>query len=115
MTQTVLVTGASRGIGAALVQALAAREGTIVHALARPSATLDALCARTGAVPVGVNLMDTAAVEAALTGHVYDTVINIVKKNAELAFAKLKAVPGLMPVMPQVKIPRLKSKTFLCL
>jgi len=31
----------------------------------------------------------------------YDTVINIVKKNAELAYAKLRAVPGLMPVMPQ--------------
>ena len=76
MTQTVLVTGASRGIGAALVEALAAREGIIVHALARPSATLDALCVRTGAVAVGVDLMDTAAVEAALAGHVYDTVIN---------------------------------------
>jgi NADP-dependent 3-hydroxy acid dehydrogenase YdfG len=75
MTQTALVTGASRGIGAALVEALTAR-GTQVHALSRPSAELEALCAKTGAVPVAVDLMDTAALERALAGQTYDIVIN---------------------------------------
>lgn len=27
--------------------------------------------------------------------------INVIKRNAELAFRKLQRVPGLMPVMPQ--------------
>jgi NADP-dependent 3-hydroxy acid dehydrogenase YdfG len=75
MTQTALVTGASRGIGAALVEAFIAR-GMNVHALARPGAALDALCEKTGAVSVGVDLTDTAALEAALAGQRYDIVVN---------------------------------------
>lgn len=75
MTQTALVTGASRGIGAALVEALVARS-IQVHALSRPSAELEALCAKTGAVPVTVDLMDTAALERALAGKTFDIVIN---------------------------------------
>jgi tyrosine aminotransferase len=32
----------------------------------------------------------------------FESTINIVKRNAEIAYSKLKSVPGLMPVMPQV-------------
>lgn len=32
----------------------------------------------------------------------FDSTINTVMKNATLAYNKLRAVPGLMPVMPQV-------------
>merc|ERR1712013_150631 len=31
----------------------------------------------------------------------FDNTISFVKKNAEIAFKKLRSVPGLMPVMPQ--------------
>lgn len=75
MSRTALVTGASRGIGAALVRALVAR-GLAVHALSRPGAALDALCAETGATPVEVDLTDTPALERALDGAGYDVVIN---------------------------------------
>ena len=33
----------------------------------------------------------------------FDDTINIIERNAKLAFQKLKSVPGLMPVMPQVE------------
>ncbi len=32
----------------------------------------------------------------------FDDTIKIIERNAKLAFQKLKGVPGLMPVMPQV-------------
>ena len=34
----------------------------------------------------------------------FESTINIVKRNAETAYRKLKTVPGLMPVMPQVGV-----------
>lgn len=75
MTRTALVTGASRGIGAEIVRKLCA-DGIAVQALARPSAALDALCAETGAVPLPVDLADTPALEAALSGRAPDILIN---------------------------------------
>ncbi len=74
---TAIVTGASRGIGAATVRKLVA-EGVRVHALARASEALDALCAETGAVPLVADLGDTAGLEAALS----DVAPNILINNA---------------------------------
>ena len=61
--RTAQVTGASSGIGAATVEALAGA-GAEVHAAARRADRLEALAARTGAVPEVLDVTDTAAVEA---------------------------------------------------
>ena len=31
----------------------------------------------------------------------FDATVNVVRRNAELAFERLRAIPGLRPVMPQ--------------
>lgn len=74
--QTALVTGASTGIGAKLVERLRAK-GMTVHAVARDSARLDDLVERTGAIPHAVDLGDTAAVEAEIDGLEIDVLANI--------------------------------------
>jgi NADP-dependent 3-hydroxy acid dehydrogenase YdfG len=60
--KTALVTGASGGIGAAIVAWLAAR-GVRVHAVARNSARLEELAAKTGCIPHAVDIRDTGALE----------------------------------------------------
>lgn len=80
---TALVTGASRGIGAAIVRQLVGH-GVTVHALARPSASLASICAETGASPVPVDLADTAALEETLSG----LTPNIVVSNAGIITAR---------------------------
>ncbi|MEM7696333.1 MAG: SDR family oxidoreductase [Pseudomonadota bacterium] len=75
MKGTALVTGASRGIGAAIVRRLTSA-GVEVSALARPSDTLSTLCEETGATPLPVDLKDTDALEAALAACAPDILIN---------------------------------------
>ncbi len=58
---TVLVTGASSGIGLALVEALCAR-GARVHAAARDAAALERIAAATGCTPCVLDLGDEAAI-----------------------------------------------------
>jgi NADP-dependent 3-hydroxy acid dehydrogenase YdfG len=70
-----VVTGASRGIGAALVRALAAR-GLQVHAIARAPEALAALARDTGCVPHALDVGDRAAVAAELGGLEADILVN---------------------------------------
>ncbi len=73
--KTALVTGASSGIGAAVVERLSA-EGIKVHALARSRDALEALAARTGCVPLAIDVTDTAALTR-LCGTVdFDILVN---------------------------------------
>lgn len=74
--KTALVTGASTGIGAKLVERLTAR-GLTVHALARDEAKLAELAERTGAVPHVLDLGDTAALEELLAPLEIDVLANI--------------------------------------
>lgn len=70
-----LVTGASRGIGEGVVRALRARDME-VDALALDDDDLRRVAVETGAVPHGVDVRDTAALEAALSGIPFDVVVN---------------------------------------
>ncbi|MFE3601137.1 SDR family oxidoreductase [Streptomyces sp. NPDC059142] len=73
--RTALVTGASTGIGAAVVERLAHR-GLQVHAVARDADRLAALAARTGCVPHPVDIMDTEALAGAVAGLDIDVLVN---------------------------------------
>ncbi len=73
--RTALVTGASSGIGAAVVRALSTR-GVTVHAAARRAERLEALAAETGCVPVVLDLRDTRALYDRLGGLEVDILIN---------------------------------------
>lgn len=53
---------------------------------------------------IGSNTLIQGALPAILKNtpkSFFEDTINTIKRNAQLAFTKLKAVPGLMPVMPQ--------------
>ncbi|CAN1516514.1 COG4221 Short-chain alcohol dehydrogenase of unknown specificity [Rhabdaerophilaceae bacterium] len=73
--RTALVTGASAGIGAAIVEALVAN-GLTVHAVSRNGARLDALAAKTGCVPHVLDITDTATLEATLAPLQIDVLVN---------------------------------------
>ncbi len=73
--QRALVTGASRGIGAAVVRSFRAR-GMEVHAAALDDDDLRALAADTGAIAHGVDLRDRAHTEQALAGLEVDVAVN---------------------------------------
>ncbi len=73
--KTALVTGASSGIGAAVVTALSAR-GLTVTAAARREERLEALAEETGCVPVVLDLRDTKALYDALGGLEVDILVN---------------------------------------
>lgn len=73
--KTALVTGASSGIGAAVVRALSAR-GITVHATARRSERLEALAEETGCLPVVLDLRDTWSLYEALGALKVDILIN---------------------------------------
>jgi NADP-dependent 3-hydroxy acid dehydrogenase YdfG len=61
--QTALITGASRGIGAAIADALAATHALLLAG--RPSAALQATAERLGATLIPLDLTDTDAIPAA--------------------------------------------------
>ena len=82
-TGTVLVTGASSGIGRAVAKALA-HEGWRVLALARNRLALESLAAETGAVPVVADLADPAAAWRSIGDAPIDVLVN----NAGLLAAK---------------------------
>lgn len=73
--QTALVTGASAGIGAAIVEMLC-RQGLAVHAVSRNAQRLDALAARTGCMSHCLDISDSAALEALLKSLRIDVLVN---------------------------------------
>jgi 3-hydroxy acid dehydrogenase / malonic semialdehyde reductase len=73
--RTALVTGASRGIGEAVLTSLAAR-GFETHALALDDDDLRRVAATTGSVAHGLDIRDGTALRAALSGHAFDVVVN---------------------------------------
>ncbi|HEV8403951.1 MAG TPA: SDR family oxidoreductase [Candidatus Limnocylindrales bacterium] len=75
MPTIALVTGASRGIGEGIVRALRARD-LEVHALALDDDDLQRVAAETGAIAHGIDIRDTAALEAAIADVPFDLVIN---------------------------------------
>ena len=70
-----LVTGASRGIGAAIVRALATRD-LEVHAVARSRAALQDLARETGCVSHVADLTDPAALDALFADLPVDVLVN---------------------------------------
>lgn len=73
--QTVLVTGASRGIGAAICRRLAGM-GLQVHALARSLDSLQPLAQETGAIIHAGDVTDTAAMEVLFREIEIDVLVN---------------------------------------
>lgn len=73
--RTALVTGASGGMGRAIAGRLAAR-GLTVYAMARSEDRLAHLAAECGAVPLAIDVTDTAAVAEALQGLEIDVLVN---------------------------------------
>src|SRR5436190_9586347 len=73
--QTALVTGASSGIGAAVVERLRA-EGLQVHALARGADALQALAERTGCIPHAMDVTDLAGITRLTREVEFDVLVN---------------------------------------
>lgn len=72
---TALVTGASTGMGEATARKFRER-GLEVHAVARDATRLQALADEIGVIPHAVDLSDTDAVEAELSGIPVDVLVN---------------------------------------
>ncbi|MXN53700.1 SDR family NAD(P)-dependent oxidoreductase [Shinella sp. AETb1-6] len=70
-----VVTGATSGIGKAIVPMLRAR-GLTVYAVGRNEAQLAALAAATGAIPIQADVRDTAQIAEALNGVEVDILVN---------------------------------------
>lgn len=86
-----LVTGASRGLGRALVEELVRRDGKRIYAAARAPATVDDLTARHGdrVVSLALDITDARSIEAAARRA---TDVNLLINNAGIAaFAPILA------------------------
>ena len=73
--RTALVTGASSGIGSAVVERLV-REGLEVHALARSADALKALAQRTGCIPHAIDVRDLPAITRLTNDVAFDVLVN---------------------------------------
>jgi len=73
--QTALVTGASSGIGAAVVERLRA-EGLQVHALARSAKALAELAERTGCIAHAIDVTDLAGITRLTQQVEFDVLVN---------------------------------------
>lgn len=73
--KTALVTGASSGIGAAVVERLC-REGLQVHAVARSEKALAALAERTGCVAHALDVTDLAGITRLTHDVAFDVLVN---------------------------------------
>lgn len=73
--KTALVTGASSGIGAAVVERLS-KEGLKVHALARSADKLADLAARTGCIPHAIDVSDLAGITRLAKEVEFDVLVN---------------------------------------
>ncbi|WP_040698468.1 SDR family oxidoreductase [Nocardia vinacea] len=99
--RTALVTGANTGMGAAITETLAKR-GLIVYGVARDAARLDEVAARTGMIPLAVDITDTAA----LTSAVGQLEIDILVNNAGVSATGniLDAAPESVDAMVDVNL-----------
>jgi NADP-dependent 3-hydroxy acid dehydrogenase YdfG len=88
--KTALVTGASSGIGAAVVERLRA-EGLQVHALARSAKALGALAERTGCIAHAIDVTDLTGITR-LAGEVeFDVLVNNAGVDRPESILKAKA------------------------
>ncbi|WP_327097950.1 SDR family oxidoreductase [Nocardia vinacea] len=99
--RTALVTGANTGMGAAITETLAKR-GLTVYGVARDAARLDEVAARTGMIPLAVDVTDTAALTSAV-GHLE---IDILVNNAGVSATGniLDAAPESVDAMVDVNL-----------
>ena len=73
--RTALITGATTGIGAAVTETFAKR-GLTVYGLARNAERLDEVAAKTGMIPLAVDVADTAALTESVAGLEIDVLVN---------------------------------------
>ncbi|WP_433521033.1 SDR family oxidoreductase [Nocardia pseudovaccinii] len=99
--RTALVTGANTGMGAAITETLTKR-GLTVYGVARDAARLDEVAARTGMIPLAVDITDTAALTSAV-GHLE---IDILVNNAGVSATGniLDAAPESVDAMVDVNL-----------
>ncbi len=88
--KTALVTGASGGIGAAVVERLC-REGLTVHALARNAAALRELAARTGCIAQVLDVTDLPGLTKLTGEHEFDVLVNNAGVDRPRAFLQAQA------------------------
>jgi NADP-dependent 3-hydroxy acid dehydrogenase YdfG len=88
--KTALVTGASSGIGAAVVERLRA-EGLQVHALARSAKALGALAERTGCIPHALDVTDLAGITRLTQEVPFDVLVNNAGVDRPKSFLKADA------------------------
>jgi NADP-dependent 3-hydroxy acid dehydrogenase YdfG len=88
--KTALVTGASSGIGAAVVERLRA-EGLQVHALARSAKALAALAERTGCIAHALDVTDLADITRLTTEVPFDVLVNNAGVDRPKSFLKADA------------------------